>query len=59
MTLPGGFPGGVGGDGSTDERWGAFAAGGTAGSGSETIDERGGWVVAGARAAVNANLRQQ
>ena len=23
MTLPGGFPGGVGGDGSADERWGA------------------------------------
>ena len=27
MTLPGGFPGGVGGDGSSDERWGAFAPG--------------------------------
>jgi hypothetical protein len=26
MTLPGGFPGGVRGDGSFDERWGAVAA---------------------------------
>jgi hypothetical protein len=26
MTLPGGSPGGVGGDGSADERWGAVAA---------------------------------
>jgi hypothetical protein len=26
MTLPGGFPGGVRGDGSADERWGADAA---------------------------------
>ena len=26
MTLPGGFPGGVRGDGSVDERWGAVAA---------------------------------
>ena len=25
MTLPGGFPGGVGGDSSADERWGAVA----------------------------------
>ena len=31
MTLPRGFAGGVGGDGSSDERWGAFAAGGPEG----------------------------
>jgi hypothetical protein len=30
MTLPGGFPGGVWGDGSADERWGAGAARGAA-----------------------------
>jgi hypothetical protein len=30
VTLPGGFPGGVGGDGSADERWGAGAAGSAA-----------------------------
>src|ERR1700739_2954074 len=41
MTLPGGFPGGVRGDGSADERWGVDAARGAAGSRS----------AAGARAA--------
>ena len=39
MTLPGGFPGGVGGDGSSDERSGAFAAGGAAGFGSAATDD--------------------
>ena len=50
MTLPGGYPGGVRGDGSADERRGADAAGSAAGSGSEAIDERGGGAIAGARA---------
>jgi malate synthase A len=39
MTLPGGFPGGVGGDGSADERWGAVAAGSAARSGSEATTD--------------------
>src|SRR5438270_1862430 len=34
MTLPGGYPEGVGGDGSADERRGAFAVGSVAGYGS-------------------------
>ena len=51
MTLPGGFPGGVGGDGSADERWGAVAAGGAARSGSVTVDDEGSGAAAGARAA--------
>jgi hypothetical protein len=50
MTLPWGFPGGAWGDGSADERWGADAARGAAGSGLETIDDRGGGAVAGAGA---------
>src|SRR5438309_10296967 len=50
MTLPGGYPGGVGGDGSADERRGAFAAGSVAGYGSATADERGGGAAAGVRA---------
>jgi len=50
MTLPGGYPGGVGGDGSADERWGADKARGTAGFGSATADDRGGEATAGARA---------
>src|SRR6516164_5358922 len=50
MTLPGGIPGGVGGDGSADERWGADAARGAAGFGSEAIDGGGGGAAAGARA---------
>src|SRR4029077_4946283 len=50
MTLPGGYPGGVGGDGSADERWGAFAAGRVAGYGSAAADDRGGGAAAGARA---------
>src|ERR1700746_2748666 len=51
MTLPGGFPGGVGGDGSADERWGADAAGSAARSGSEAVDDEGGGAAARARAA--------
>src|SRR5215467_6662041 len=51
MTLPRGFPGGVGGDGSADERWGAVAAGSAARSGSETVDDEGSGAAAGARAA--------
>jgi hypothetical protein len=39
MTLPGGFPGGVRGDGSADERWGAEAARGAAGFGSTAADD--------------------
>src|SRR5580700_6115671 len=50
MTLPGGFPGGVRGDGSADERRGADAAGSAAGFGSEAIDDCGGGAAAGARA---------
>jgi hypothetical protein len=50
MTLPGGFAGGVKGDGSADERRGAGAARSAAGSGSKAIDDRGGGAVAGARA---------
>jgi len=50
MTLPEGFPGGVGGDGSADERWGAFAAGGAARLGSAATDECGGGSVTRARA---------
>src|SRR5215471_14481870 len=49
MTLPGGFPGGVRGDGSADERWGADAARGAAGCGSEAIDDGGCGTAAGAR----------
>ncbi len=41
MTLPGGFSGGVWGDGSADERSGAWAARGAAGFGSSAVDERG------------------
>ena len=48
MTLPGGFPGGVGGDGSADERRGAVAAGSAARFGSETVDDEGGGAAAGA-----------
>jgi hypothetical protein len=51
MTLPWGFPGGVEGDGAADERWGAFAAGGAAGSGSAAVDDNGGEPTFGARAA--------
>jgi hypothetical protein len=50
MTLPRGFPGGVGGDGSVDERWGAIAAGSAARSGSEAVDDDGSGTAAGARA---------
>ena len=39
MTLPGGFPGGVRGDGAADERWGTDAAGSAAGSGSEALND--------------------
>jgi hypothetical protein len=42
MTLPGGFPGGVWGDGSADERSGAAAARGAAGFASGKIDGRSG-----------------
>src|SRR6516225_9067166 len=51
MTLPGGFPGGVGGDDSADERWGADAARGAAGFGSAAIDDSDSNAAAGARAA--------
>src|SRR5262249_25341347 len=51
MTLARGIPGGVRGDGSVDERWGAVAAGGAARSGSETVDDGGSGAAAGARAA--------
>src|SRR6516164_7411284 len=50
MTLSRGFSWGVWGDGSTDERWGAVAAGSAARSGSETVDDEGGGAAAGARA---------
>src|SRR5215472_16472363 len=50
MTLPGGFPGGVRGDGSADERWGADAARGAAGFGSKATNDGGGGPAAGARA---------
>ena len=50
MTLLGGFPGGVGGDGSADERWAAVAAGGAARSGSRTLGDAGGRSIARARA---------
>src|SRR5499427_3862756 len=49
MTLPGGIPGGVGGDGSADERWGAVAAGSAARFGSRTLNDAGGGSVVGAR----------
>src|SRR5262249_26780186 len=42
MTLPRGFPGGVWGDGTADERWGAAAARGAARFGSAKIAARGG-----------------
>src|SRR5271163_2242341 len=48
MTLPWGFPGGVRGDDTADERWGAFAAGGAAGFGSAAADDRGGGPALGA-----------
>ena len=50
MTLPGGFLGGVWGDGLADERSGAAAARGAAGFGSAAIDDRGGESAARARA---------
>src|SRR5512133_1860819 len=50
MTLPRGFLGGVRGDGLADERRGADAARSAAGSGSKTIDDRGGGAVVEARA---------
>ena len=51
MTLPGGFPGGVKGDGSADERWGVDAARGAARFGSAAADDRGCSAAAEARAA--------
>jgi hypothetical protein len=48
MTLPGGIPGGVRGDYSADERWGADAARGVAGFGPAAADDRGGRATAGA-----------
>jgi len=51
MTLPGGFPGGVGGDGFSDERSGIFAAGGAAGFGPKATDDDSGRPAFGARAA--------
>src|SRR6516225_5346193 len=51
MTLPGGSAGGIGSDGSADERWGAVAAGSAARSGSETVDDGGSGAAARARAA--------
>src|SRR6516165_3838291 len=51
MTLPREFPGGVWGDGSADERWGAAAARGAAGFGSAKIDGGSGGAAARARAA--------
>lgn len=51
MTLPADFPGGVWGDGSTDERWGVVAARGAAGFGSAATDGGGCGTAAGARAA--------
>jgi hypothetical protein len=45
MTLPRGFLGGVRGDGLADERRGADAARSAAGSGSKTIDDRGGGAI--------------
>src|SRR6516165_7391244 len=56
MTLPGGFPGGIKGDGSADEGWGAVAAGSAARSGSETVDDGGSGAAAGARAAPSVRL---
>src|SRR5215472_4448529 len=50
MTLPGGFPGGIWGDGSADERSGAEAAGGAAGFGSAPADKRSGGATAEAGA---------
>src|SRR6516162_11408143 len=50
MTLPEGFPGGVWGDGSADERSGAAAARGAAGVESGKIDGRSGGAAARARA---------
>jgi len=55
MTLPGGFPGGIRGDGSADERWAAVAAGGGARSGLEAVND---WDTAQLRArAVSGVLR--
>src|ERR1700752_2516368 len=51
MTLPWGFPGGVWGDSSADERSGAAAARGAAGFGSAGGDARGRGAVARPRAA--------
>src|SRR3984893_17843020 len=50
MTLPRGYPGGVRGDGSADERWGTDKARGAAGSGSAAADDRGGGTAAAAGA---------
>src|SRR6516165_2210058 len=50
MTLPRGFPGGVGGAGSADEGGGDIAAGSAARSGSEAVNDAGSETAAGARA---------
>src|SRR5262249_715206 len=49
MTLPRGYAGGVWGDGSAHERWGAAAARGAAGFESRKIDRRSGGAAARAR----------
>src|SRR5271167_5183261 len=51
MTLPEDFSGGIRGDGTADERWGADAARGAAGFGSATADDDGSGAASGARAA--------
>ena len=51
MTLPEDFSGGIRGDGTADERWGADAARGAAGFGSAPADDDGSGAASGARAA--------
>jgi hypothetical protein len=51
MTLPEDFSGGIRGDGTADERWGADAARGAAGFGSAPANDDGSGAASGARAA--------
>lgn len=51
MTLPEDFSGGIRGDGTADERWGADVARGAAGFGSAPADDDGSGAASGVRAA--------
>ncbi len=58
MTLPRGFPGGVWGDGSADERSGVAAARDAAGFGAKAADDGSGGPAVGARAASGVSVAE-